>query len=442
MSSTANNLQSHDSNKTHPSFYTLITVFFFWGFIGASNGVFIPFCKDYFGLSQAQSQLIDFAFYVAYFVGAVGLYLINNLTNMDFLNKIGFRMGIVRGLLLSAVGSILMIVSVNLESYLAILISLFIIGLGFSLQQTCANPFAIALGNPAQGAQRLSLAGGINSLGTTVGPIILGVFLSNKDNKTFAQLTEHERFGLFEQMNILYVVVTLLFLAAAAMFYFSKQIPDFKGDTTFDKAPKANTAIFSIALGSLVLYGIMFAREFTADYIKNQKAAHFLQEFYSDKAIREHNFTLTEENTNPHFAKHLASSDEDFKAYAKSLVEKDFMKEYASAVTLSDFSKEEVKSKVLNETILSGVTAVYKPDFIGLFINVGVLLLLVSILFWALSSANKNPEGWGSFKYPQVAFGMLAIFTYVGVEVSIQSNLGELLKKEFWEILTILKSLL
>jgi MFS transporter, FHS family, L-fucose permease len=432
MSSTHLDLDKgqEQSGKTHPSFYTLITVFFFWGFIGASNGVFIPFCKDYFGLSQAQSQLIDFAFYVAYFLGAVGLYAINNILNLEFLNKIGLRMGIVLGLLVSALGSISMIVSVNANSYLAILASLFIIGLGFSLQQTCANPFAIALGNPTQGAQRLSLAGGINSLGTTVGPIILGIFLSHKDNKVFAELSEHEKFALFESMNILYVVVTLLFLAAAAMFYFSNQIPDFKGDTTFEKAPKANIAIFSIAIGAFVLYATMFAREFTPEYIKDQKASHFLHEYYSDAAIRNKTFEADEANFNPNFMKKLNGTDESFKKFAKESVEgKDYVKEYCTGLSFADYSKDEFKSKVLSKAIVDNVVSVYKPDYVGLLINVGVFALLLVILLWALTSAKSNPEGWGSFKYPQVSLGMLAIFTYVGVEVTVQSNLGELLKK-------------
>ena len=53
---------------------TLVTVFFFWGFIAAGNSVFIPFCKHYFNLDQFQSQLIDFAFYLAYYVGALLLF--------------------------------------------------------------------------------------------------------------------------------------------------------------------------------------------------------------------------------------------------------------------------------------------------------------------------------------------------------------------------------
>ena len=62
---------------------TLITVFFFWGFIAAGNGVFIPFCKDYFHLDQFQSQLVDYAFYVAYYIGALVIFMISSATGKD-----------------------------------------------------------------------------------------------------------------------------------------------------------------------------------------------------------------------------------------------------------------------------------------------------------------------------------------------------------------------
>ena len=65
---------------------TLVTVFFFWGFIAASNGVFIPFCKSYFHLDQFQSQLIDFAFYGAYYIGALLLFVVSGFVKMDVLN--------------------------------------------------------------------------------------------------------------------------------------------------------------------------------------------------------------------------------------------------------------------------------------------------------------------------------------------------------------------
>ena len=63
-----------NNNNQQQALYTLVIVFFFWGFIAASNGVFIPFCKKYFVLDQFQSQLIEFAFYGAYYVGALFLF--------------------------------------------------------------------------------------------------------------------------------------------------------------------------------------------------------------------------------------------------------------------------------------------------------------------------------------------------------------------------------
>src|SRR5690606_19688312 len=156
---------------------TLVTVFFFWGFIAASNGVFIPFCKTYFNIDQFQSQLVDFAFYGAYYIGALLLFVLSSAFKKDILNSIGYKSGIVYGLLLSALGAFVMYLAVNgaeqgqTQVFYFVLFALFIVGLGFSLQQTAANPFAVALGDPERGSHRLNLAGGINSFGTTIGPI-------------------------------------------------------------------------------------------------------------------------------------------------------------------------------------------------------------------------------------------------------------------------------
>src|ERR1700757_5449021 len=76
---------------------TLVTVFFFWGFIAAGNGVFIPFCKHYFHLDQFQSQLIDFAFYLAYYLGALALYFIASVFRNDVIARWGYRNSIVYG---------------------------------------------------------------------------------------------------------------------------------------------------------------------------------------------------------------------------------------------------------------------------------------------------------------------------------------------------------
>jgi hypothetical protein len=67
---------------------------------------------------------------------------------------------------------------------------------------------------------------------------------------------------------------------------------------------------------------------------------------------------------------------------------------------------------------------------LGLGLTISTLLVVVIGLLFANTTAQKNPEGWGAMKYPQLVLGMLALFSYVGVEVSIGSNLGELLKTD------------
>src|SRR3954454_11058121 len=88
-------------------FSVLISVFFFWGFVAASNDILIPVFKEKFHLSQAQSQLVAVAFYVAYTVGSIIYVLISRLVGMDLLNKIGYKNGIAVGLIISAIGTLL-----------------------------------------------------------------------------------------------------------------------------------------------------------------------------------------------------------------------------------------------------------------------------------------------------------------------------------------------
>ena len=143
---------------------TLVMVFFFWGFIAASNSIFIPFCKTHFNLSQFESQLIGSAFYIAYFAGSLVLFFISNVLGYDILNRIGYKKGIIYGLWISVLGALLIIPSANANSFPALLASFFVVALGFSLQQTAAQPFAIALGDPPTRSHPLNLGPSVNSL--------------------------------------------------------------------------------------------------------------------------------------------------------------------------------------------------------------------------------------------------------------------------------------
>ena len=325
---------------------TLVTVFFFWGFIAASNGVFIPFCKTYFNIDQFQSQLVDFAFYGAYYFGALLLFVISSAVKKDILNSWGYKNGIVYGLLISALGALLMYPLVDgaqqgdSSVFYLVLLALFIVGLGFSLQQTAANPFAIALGEPESGSQRLNLAGGVNSFGATIGPTVIALIIFGSTPLSGDELNQMILNNEIKLTTIqfLYIGVGTLFLAAAALFHFSKKLPNTKTDEVFEPANKAKNILIALTVVIIVCFGLIF-------------------------------------NT-----------------YADGTV-----------------TTEAIENKRLYLLLIA-------------------LFAVVASVFFANTRATKSPEGWGAMKYPQLVLGMLAIFTYVGVEVTIQSNLGELLK--------------
>jgi MFS transporter, FHS family, L-fucose permease len=195
-------------------FGTLITVFFFWGFVAASNDILIPVFKKAFNLTQGQSQLVSVAFYVAYTVGSIIYVGISKVVGMDLLNKIGYKNGISLGLLISAVGTLLFYPAANTGSFVLMLSGLFIVGLGFSLQQIAANPLAIIMGDPKTGSQRLIMAGGVNNFGTTIGPLIVSFAI-------FGSVANANPDASIESVKIPYLILGLAFALVAVFFRFS-----------------------------------------------------------------------------------------------------------------------------------------------------------------------------------------------------------------------------
>jgi FHS family L-fucose permease-like MFS transporter len=366
-------MQTKNQPTNYSALSTLVTVFFFWGFIAAGNSVFIPFCKHYFKLDQFQSQLIDFAFYTAYYVGALLLFTIGTLTKKDPVGFWGYKKSIVYGLLFSAIGAAAMIIAVNANLFAGMLTGLFIVALGFSLQQTSAQPFAISLGDPATGTSRVNLGGGINSLGTTIGPLVVALALFG----TSSAITDEQIQSLpLSKVIILYSCVGILFLAAAALFYFSKKVP---AGIHAEEIEKENKALW-LLIGITILLALFFTPVFQS--YKSEAAQQIVQ------------FT----NEISELEKTNTSND-------------------PSVITQIERIKttiQEIKIP-LEQSRMRWLTA--------------ALITIVVGLLWANRSAKKNASGWGAMKYPQLILGMLGIFVYVGVEVSIGSNLGELLKQ-------------
>mgnify|MGYP001175019181 FL=1 len=200
------------------AFTTLITIFFFWGFVAASNDILIPVFKKALVLSQFESQLISLAFYIAYTVGSLMYFAISSLLKKDILNTIGYRNGLSLGLIISALGTLLFIPASNNESFPFLIIGLFIVGLGFSLQQIAANPLAIQMGDPSKGNMRLSLAGGINNVGTTIGPVLVSFAI-------FGGLSSGETTLNLQAVQTPYLILGAAFVIAAIFFKFSS-VPD------------------------------------------------------------------------------------------------------------------------------------------------------------------------------------------------------------------------
>lgn len=311
-----------NSKQQQTSLYTLAVVFFFWGFVAASNGIFIPFCKTHFNLTQYESQLIDASFYAAYFFGSFFLYLLSQYNKHDVLNKIGYKSGIVYGLLASVIGAGLLSVFSGMATvtFGMILGAFFIIALGFSLQQTSAQPFVVALGPIETGTHRLNFTGGVNSLGTLLGPIVVSIVL-------FGAIGSGQKASL-DSIQTLYLILAALFAVVAAFFFMNKSLPVVTSDEAIENSGKATTTLAIIAIPTAIL---LFLNNFLPDVISN--------------------------------------------------------------------------------------------NFIYI-----CLVVIVGVLIYTLSASKKNSNGWGAMHYPQLVLGMLGIFTYVGVEVTIQSNMGALLK--------------
>ncbi len=205
---------SNQKTTNWGQFGTLVTVFFFWGFVAASNDILIPVFKKAFDLSQAQSQLVSLAFYIAYTVGSLIYMFISKGMKQDLINKIGYKNGLITGLIISALGTLLFYPAANIGSFGLMISGLFIVGLGFSLQQIVANPLAIELGPASTGSQRLTMAGGINNFGTTIGPLIVSFAI-------FGSATAANEEASIESVKIPYLVLGVVFVLVAIMLKFS-----------------------------------------------------------------------------------------------------------------------------------------------------------------------------------------------------------------------------
>jgi MFS transporter, FHS family, L-fucose permease len=267
--------------------------------------------------------------------------------------------------------------------------SLFTIGLGFSLQQIVANPYVIALGDPATGSHRVSLAGGINSFGTTIGPLLLAFAI----------------FGSIKSSDKAFVTSTL-----------GEEPISVTIERATNKTETIDGPIFiqeRVVMGKLPYY-----------YLSKNADSSSLCGQYAFMADKKKGAVII-------YNDNRAITDAQV-----AMVKKNFPNSRVPVISLNKENYIHVLSAINTpdgaklRLGLMGVEKVKTPSLI----LAGAFVLFAFILGMSklppVTNNEKMEKDWGALKFPQVILGMMAIFVYVGTEVTTQSNLPALMKQE------------
>ena len=169
------------TNKSYRSaLIFLTTLFFLWGFITVLVDSLVPRLKDVFEMSYAKTVLVQFAFFTAFFVVSVPA--------GTLLSKIGYRKGIVLGLIIMALGCLLFYPAAEYRNFTIFLSGYFTLAGGITVLQVAANPYVALLGSEEDASSRLNLSQAFNSLGTTIAPIVGALFLLSDSVKTSEEI--------------------------------------------------------------------------------------------------------------------------------------------------------------------------------------------------------------------------------------------------------------
>ena len=170
--SNANNATVVDGNESSYRFslIALTTLFFMWGFITCLNDILIPYLKGVFSLNYTQAMLVQFCFFGAYFIVSVPA--------GRLVTKVGYKKGIVVGLIIAGIGCGLFYPAAELRVYSIFLLALFVLASGITVLQVAANPYVTILGKAETASSRLTLTQAFNSMGTTVAPFFGALLIS------------------------------------------------------------------------------------------------------------------------------------------------------------------------------------------------------------------------------------------------------------------------
>ncbi len=220
-----------DNGKNYLFTFMLVsTLFLLWGICNGMIDVMDKHFQDFLHLSKSQSAWVQFAHYLGYLLMA--------LPASWLARKIGYKGGIITGLLLVSLGGFWFIPATHIASFWAFLLGVCVIAMGLTVLETVANPYTTVLGPKQFAATRINFAQAFNGVGWIFGPIIGGIFFYSTGGAVVAQ----------KQLYIPYLAIAIIVLIMAAVFYFSN-LPDLNTEDEYDmndgKATRIKRSIWS-----------------------------------------------------------------------------------------------------------------------------------------------------------------------------------------------------
>jgi len=258
-----------------------------WGFLTSLNDILIPHLKAIFELNYTEAMLVQFVFFAAYFMAS--------LPSSAIIEKIGYKKGIIAGLLIAGIGALLFYPAAAMRIYSLFLFAFFILAVGITILQVAANPYVSVLGKPETASSRLNLTQAFNSLGTTVGPIfgsvlILSVAVKSVDQLAAMSVGDLEAYKLAEASSVQLPYIGLAFaliLLAVVISFFKlpeineSEIEGMEGNDNGELKIESIWKIKHLVLGAVAIFVYVGAEvsigSFLVNFLSDEKIGGFTE---------------------------------------------------------------------------------------------------------------------------------------------------------------------
>ena len=360
------------SNESTPgknkfAFATVTSLFFMWGFITCLNDLLIPKFKTDFDLNQLQANTVQSAFFGAYFLISL-IYFLISAAKGDPINRIGYKNGLILGLIISGIGCAMFYPAAQIYKFWLFLAALSVLGAGVTIIQIAANPYVTILGPEKSGSSRLNLSQGFCSLGYVIAPFIGGILIFGSEVFDSPELETSIAKETTAQFQTFIEETEKAFLSVD---------PD--SETAFQFTPKGQ---------------------------KSQDPFDESSRILSDVTEKEKGLDMNAAN--------------QLRLASKTLLETQEVEGVLSPLAKQSFEKGNAIVRRLQLEELDSLKAPY--------LGLGAAFFLIALIFKFISlptftQEGKIEPGITAFKHKHFVWGWLAIFFYVGSEVTIGSIL-------------------